>query len=117
MSDPYKIATWRYDQIAPFLDSSLDRAARRRAMRERIDTTTTWPDGSKKRIPKTTLYRWIEDYKKDGFPGLMPLIRGDQGKARIGESRHVDYAIGLLLEQPGRSLQQLPEHLVPCVPC
>jgi putative transposase len=111
MSDPYKIATWRYEQIAPFLDSTLDRAARRRAMSERIATTTTWPDGTKKRIPKTTLHRWIEGYKAQGLPGLMPLIRGDQGKARIGESRHVDYAIGLLLEQPGRSLQQLDIYL------
>ena len=111
MSDPYKIATWRFDQIAPFLDSTLDRAARRRAMRERTRRAILWPDGSKKRIPKSTLHRWIEDYKADGLPGLMPQARGDQGKARKGDSLHIDYAIGLLLEQHGRSLQQLDIYL------
>ena len=111
MSDPYKIATWRFEQIAPFLDSTLDGVARRRAMKERIAAATTWPDGKKKRIPKSTLHRWIDAYKREGLPGLMPKIRSDQGKARKGTSLHVDYAIGLLLEQPSRSLHQLDIYL------
>jgi transposase InsO family protein len=110
MSDPYKIATWRFEQIAPFLDPSLDRARRRRVMKERIGHATTWPDGSKKRIPKSTLHRWIEHYKAQGLPGLLPKIRSDQG-SRKGTSIHVDYAVGLLLEQPGRSLHQLDIYL------
>jgi transposase InsO family protein len=111
MPDPYKIATWRFEQIAPLVDSTLDRAARRHVMRERSAKATTWPDGAKKRIPKSTLHRWLESYKRAGLPGLMPQARNDHGKSRKGHSHHVDYAIGLLLEQHGRSLQQLDVYL------
>jgi len=111
MPDPYQIATWRFEQIAPFLDATLDRARRRRVMRERTAHATTWPDGSRKRIPRSTLHRWIQRYQSDGLAGLLPQPRQDLGQPRTGDRQHIDYAIGLLLEQPGRSLQQLDAYL------
>lgn len=107
MPDPYQIATWRFEQIAPFLDATLDRARKRHAMRERSKKITTWPDGSRKRIPRSTLHRWIQDYQEAGLAGLLPQLRSDQGQPRKGISQHIDYAIGLLLEQPSRSLRQI----------
>ena len=36
MPDPYEIAAWRFEQIAPLLDPSLDATQRRVALRERL---------------------------------------------------------------------------------
>lgn len=106
---PHEVATWRFEQIAPFLDSTLGSASRRRVMRERA--AVTWPDGTRKRIPRSTLHRWIAAYRRHGYQGLLPKQRDDAGKPRCGDAAHVDYAIGLLLEQPRRSLSQLHSYL------
>lgn len=78
-------------------------------MRDR--SAVNWPDGSRKRIPRSTLHRWIASYKRHGYQGLLPKQRQDAGKPRCGTDAHVDHAIALLLEQPGRSLSQLHLYL------
>jgi len=74
-------------------------------------SAVTWPDGRKQRIPRSTLHRWIAAWQLDSYQGLLPKQRRDAGKPRTGEIAHIDYAIGLLLEQPRRSLQQLQIYL------
>lgn len=110
-SDPYAIATWRFEQIAPFIDSSIDLARRRSLMRRR--PAVAWPGvgGRKTRIPRSTLHRWITAWREKGFAGLLPKQREDLGATRVGESAHIDFAIGLLLEQPTRSLYQVDIYL------
>lgn len=78
-------------------------------MRER--SAATWPNGGKRRIPRSTLHRWLAAWQHHGYQGLLPQRRADAGKPRVGETAHVDYAIGLLLEQPRRSLHQLQTYL------
>ncbi len=109
MSDPYQIAAWRFEQIAPYLDTSIDLARRRRLMRQR--TAVTWLNGKKHRIPRSTLHRWTKAYRQHGVDGLLPKLRGDLGRAKIGDEAHIDFAVGLLLEQPTRSSQQLDVYL------
>lgn len=111
MPNPYEIATWRYEQIAPFLDPSLDRAARRRVMRERTTRAIVWPHGPRKRIPRSTIHRWIKSYRSDSYLGLLPKRRSDAGKPRFDSAAWIAYAIGLLYEQPDRSLHQLDTYL------
>ena len=122
MSDPYTLAAWRFEQIAPLIDASLDESARRAALRERTRTAVEWPGAEErrrrgqapinKRIPKSTLYRWLAAYRKDGYLGLLPKGREDRGKPRhAGTSTWVHYAIALLYEQPERSLTQLAIYL------
>ena len=106
---PHEVATWRFEQISPFLDSALGSAQRRRLMRER--PAVTWPDGRRKRIPRSTLHRWIAAYRRHGYQGLLPQQRRDAGKPKRGTDAHVDHAIALLLEQPDRSLSQLHLYL------
>jgi putative transposase len=78
-------------------------------MRER--SAVTWPDGQKKRVPRSTLHNWITAWQRDGYQGLLPKQRRDAGQRRVGSADHLDYAIGLLLEQPRRSLAQLQIYL------
>lgn len=122
MPDPYEIATWRFEQIAPFVDPSFDRARRKAAWRQRTGQAVEWPGAEQRRrrgkrslrkpIPRSTLHRWINAYRRHGYLGLLPKQRADHGGARKQTTASwVHYAIGLLYEQPGRSLTQLEAYL------
>ena len=113
MPDPYQIAAWRFEQIAPLIDASLDETQRRAALRERTRHPVQWPHSAHhKPIPKSTLYRWLKAYREHGYPGLLPKVRADRGAPRrAGTAAWVGYAIGLLYEQPDRSLTQLEAYL------
>jgi len=92
MPDPYTVAAWRFEQIAPLVDASLDEGARRAALRTRARTPVEWPGADERRrrgrapkkqpIPKSTLYRWVAAYQSDGYLGLLPKGRSDRGKPR-----------------------------------
>ncbi len=113
MPDPYEIAAWRFEQIAPLIDASLDETQRRVALRERLRKPVQWPHSAlHKPIPKSTLYRWLKAFREHGYPGLLPNPRADRGRPRrAGTASWVGYAIGLLYEQPNRSLTQLEAYL------
>ncbi|MEW6745355.1 MAG: hypothetical protein AB1486_21595, partial [Planctomycetota bacterium] len=107
MRDPYEIATWRYEMIAPFIDESVRPAERWQAYRERVVRSVEWPSGECKPIHRSTLWRWIKDFKRAGLEGLLPRARKDRGRARVDRSTWIDKAIHLLLERPRRSLTML----------
>ena len=109
MPDPYEIAAFRFEQIGPFLDPSIDPGRRRDLMRRRA--AVDLPNGQHRRVPRSTLHRWILVYKQHGIRGLMPQPRRDRGQHKTGSRDVIDHAIGLLLEQPERSLQQLDVYL------
>ncbi len=113
MSDPYEIATWRFEQIAPLIDASLDEAQQRVALRDRLHKSVQWPHSAvQKPIPKSTLYRWLKAFREQGYQGLLPKPRSDLGRPRqAGTSIWIGHAIALLYEQPNRSLTQLEIYL------
>ncbi|MCP4965540.1 MAG: transposase [bacterium] len=101
MSNPYEIAARRFECIAFLIDPSLDAAQRRAAWRERTAG-----------IGRSTIYRWLKVYRSNGYLGLLPKPRDDRGQARkAGTAGWAGYAIGLLYEQPDRSLTQLRIYL------
>ena len=114
---PYEIAAWRFEQIAPLIDPSLSEARRRAALRERTTKPVKRPwatdkKGRGKPIAKSTLYRWLAAHREHGYVGLLPKPRDDRGQPRhAGTAEWVGYAIGLLYEQPQRSLMQLEVYL------
>ena len=112
MSNPWEIATWRFEMISALLDEKLTEAQKRRIIRERTKRAVQWPNSPDERpIGKSTLFRWLKNYREKGFLGLMPKARKDKGLARSDRSIQVNYALGLLYEQPERSLTQLMLYL------
>jgi hypothetical protein len=124
MPDPYEIAAWRFTQLSPLIDPTLDAASRRAALREllvqpaaRLGKRTTKssqgkPEPKAKPVGRATLFRWLAAYRARGYLGLMPKPRTDRGKPRRATTRGwVAYAIALLYEQPDRSLTQLEIYL------
>jgi transposase InsO family protein len=112
MSNPWQIATWRFEMISALLDAKLTEAQKRHIIRERTTRAVQWPNSPQKRpIGKSTLFRWLQNYREKGFLGLMPKARKDKGLARSDRCLQVNYALGLLYEQPERSLTQLMLYL------
>jgi transposase InsO family protein len=112
MSHSWEIATWRFEMISPLLDENLSRAQKRRILRDRTKRAVPWPGSQiEKPIGRSTLLRWLNDYRQEGFVGLLPKVRKDKGLARDDRGLYVDYALGLLYEQPERSLTQLMVYL------
>ncbi len=112
MSNPWKIATWRFEMISALLDAKLTEAQKRRIIHERTTRALKWPDSPDQRpIGRSTLFRWLQNYREKGFLGLMPKVRKDKGLPRSERSTYVNYALGLLYEQPERSLNQLMLYL------
>jgi len=108
MPDPYEIATWRFEQIAPLLDDTLSPAEQRRYREEPTTKGVTWPSGDVRPISRSTLYRWRKAYQEEGgLAGLLPDTRNDKGASREDRSEWVRYALGLVFERPKRSLTQL----------
>ena len=97
MSDSWEIAAFRFEMISPLLDDNLTEAQKRRIIRDRTRRAVQWPCSSEKKpIGRSTLFRWLKDYREKGFLGLMPKVRKDKGVARTDRSQQVNYALGLL---------------------
>ena len=112
MSDPWEIATFRYEMISALLDPNLTEAQKRRIIRDRTRLAVQWACSSRKQpIGRSTLFRWLQNYRENGFLGLMPKVRRDKGRPRSDRVGQLDYALGLLYEQPERSLTQLMLYL------
>jgi hypothetical protein len=120
--DPYKTATWRFEQVAFLFDDSLTEDERQRELASAAKTPVKWPGGDVKPIHRSTLYRWKSDYEEPckrcpemsvckktelcgpRLQGLMPKRRSDAGIARSVKPEWIERAILLLLERPQRSL-------------
>jgi transposase InsO family protein len=112
MPNPWEIATWRFEMISALLDAKRTQAQKRRIIHQRTTGAVKWPNSPEKRpIGRSTLFRWLKDYREKGFLGLMPKVRKDKGLPRSDRSIYVNYALGLLYEQPQRSLTQLMLYL------
>lgn len=121
MQDPWEVATFRLQQIEPLLDESLTRAERRRILKEKSKAPVSWPESErekkkgtprkKKPAGRSTLLRWCQRYVANGILGLMPKVRSDRGRTRSDRTDWIAYALGLLYEEPDRSLTQLRRYL------
>lgn len=122
MTNPYDIAAWRFEQIAPLVDHSLNRAQLRALMRMRTSDAIEWPQSKRRKergdppvvkpIPKSTLSRWLHAWRKNGYEGLLPAPRQQRISAKAEKlDRWILYAIGLAYEQPQRSLTQIEVYL------
>jgi putative transposase len=90
-----QIATFRFGVISEFVTGvKLHYGEKERLVREKIGRTYDLPFSSRSRIARSTVEKWINDYKKAGFrlEGLEPRERSDKGKTRA-LSAHIKLAI------------------------
>ncbi len=81
-----KIATFRFGVIADFVTGiKLEYGDRERLLLGKIGREYTIPFSTRARITRSTIEKWISDYKKAGFrlEGLYPQSRKDKGQSRV----------------------------------
>jgi putative transposase len=79
---PKKVALWRYEVIEAALDEGLTRKGRSQLLRRISRAPLRWPTGADRKVSVSTLYRWIDAYRKGGLDALRPKPRKDRGKRR-----------------------------------
>ena len=81
----YEVAAFRFGLIAEFVTGvRLGPGEKERLLRERSSRTYNIPHSSLTRVSRSTLMKWITNYRKAGcrIEGLMPSSRKDRGNFR-----------------------------------
>jgi len=77
------IALFRYSVIAPLETGSFDPGkSKNDFFRDAAGKTYIDPEGKPRKISFHTIKKWHRYYKRDGFEGLMPQSRSDEGVSR-----------------------------------
>ena len=76
MDDRHRdVALFRYSLIREAADSALTNAQRGRLVRALAAREHTGPHGERIRVGRSTLDRWIRDWRAGGFDALVPSAR------------------------------------------
>ena len=77
------VALFRYGVIAPLETGTSDPSiSNNEFFRQAAQKTYTGPDGKPVTVSASTIEKWHRFYKKNGFDGLMPQSRCDEGVSR-----------------------------------
>lgn len=83
MDQKQQIALFRYGVIAPLeTGTSNPDISNNEFFRQAAKKTYIAPDGTPTTIGASTIEKWHRCYKKDGFEGLLPQSRKDEGVSR-----------------------------------
>jgi putative transposase len=102
------VAMFRYQLIREAADAELSRKQRGKMVRELASVEQTDPFGRQVRISRTTLDRWIRDWRAGGFDALAPHPR--QRTPRT-DPEVLEMAVALRRENPQRTaaaIQRIP---------
>jgi len=106
--DPKEVGFWRYLQIEDLTPNELHWSAKGKIAKRISKTPVRWPSGVTKRIPISTIYRWLKAYKEGGLEALQPKRRKDYGEQRKTLSDQVvQEAVKILTKDPGTSFTLL----------
>ena len=72
-------------------------------LRELAETECDFPDGTRHKPSRATLWRKWKLYREQGFEGLLRRRRKDRGRPRRATQAMIDKAIALKKDQPRRS--------------
>lgn len=107
MNKPDPIALFRLQLIGPLVSSKLERGELQAMLRDLASREYDIPGSERQRVSEKTLESWYRTYLRDGFPGLVPKTRSDQGLSKI------DAAVqGALLEAKRENLHRSLDTLV-----
>lgn len=80
-----KVATFRFGVIADFVNGArLDYGDKEKLLTEKVEKVYEIPFSNQQRIARSTLEKWIQDYRRGGrtLESLYPKTRKDKGQIR-----------------------------------
>ncbi|MDI9445164.1 MAG: Mu transposase C-terminal domain-containing protein [Thermoguttaceae bacterium] len=89
--------------LSPLLYGEVPPEEAGRFLNELAATEHLFPDGTRRRPSRATLWRKWKQYRQGGFEALFRKRRSDRGRARKATSAMIAKAIELKTEQPYRS--------------
>jgi len=101
-----EIGLFRYALVRDAADPGLSRAERGRLVRALCEREHVGPDGQVVRIGRTTLDRWVRDYRRGGFQALVPRPRVVVART---PAETLELAFALKRERPERTAAQVRE--------
>jgi putative transposase len=104
------IALHRWAVIAEGANARLTPVERGAVVRAIAARVHAHPDGAARRYGRSTIDRWIREYRAGGVAALRPQPRSDTGLVRAAPELF-DEAVALRLELPSRSAAQIAEIL------
>jgi putative transposase len=107
MDDRHRdVALFRYSLIREAADPALTTAERGRLVRALAARDHTGPHGERVRVARSTLDRWIRDWRAGGFGALVPAARTAEP---VTPAATLELAVKLKREAPGRTAAQVAE--------
>ncbi len=103
------IALFRYGLIRAAADPDLSPAQRGRLVRDLAGRQHRGPDGDWVRVGRSTLDRWIRNYRRGGFDALVPQPRTT---GPVSDTELLDLAVRLKRENPARTATHIVELIV-----
>jgi len=103
------VALFRYSLIREAADPALSKAERGRLVRAVAARDHTGPRGERVRVARSTLDRWIRDWRCGGFDALVPAARSAEPATPAAV---LDLAVKLKREAPGRTAAQVAAIIV-----
>jgi len=100
------VALFRYSLIREAADPALTKAERGRLVRALAGREHTGPGGERVRVARSTLDRWIREWRAGGFDALVPTARAAEPTT---PAEVLDLAVKLKREAPGRTAAQVVE--------
>lgn len=112
--DPLRVAISRFELIAPLLQPCLSAAQRSNLVSQIASQPFAWPSGRFAPVDRSTLYLWLKMYRsKPQIESLLPTMtrRTKPVEHRIIKPEWVRFALGLVEEEPARSLYILSNRI------
>jgi transposase InsO family protein len=104
-------ALFRYNVIAPLLESGLDEAEKAAKRKEILATIQTTPDGKKWTISERTLRNWLCRHKRGLLKGLENQRHENPGAMKALDEHVLEAAKGLRERMRTRSIPDILLHL------
>jgi len=95
------VIDFRYGVIAELLNPYLNRAERRRLIKEKVKREYDIPYSDRRTISFSTLRAWLAKYNKYGKDGLAPKSRSDLGKCKCLTRGEESVLLCYLQDHPG----------------
>ncbi len=94
------IALFRYSVIVNLLNGNFTESSKKEYFKNESKIERTYIDGTKIKVPETTIERWYYKYIKDGYDGLLTKRRVDIGKIRKLNNDTINHIATLIHDFP-----------------